>query len=56
MFSSTLVSRDMPRSLALSLPPELWLEILSLLDYRQLKKASRICKTFHEYILVSAFS
>ncbi|GAA6002854.1 hypothetical protein JCM10207_001868 [Rhodosporidiobolus poonsookiae] len=37
-------------SLALRLPVELWLDILSHLDYVQLHKARRICKKFKELV------
>ncbi|GAA5881041.1 hypothetical protein JCM16303_004648 [Sporobolomyces ruberrimus] len=43
------------RSLACTVPPEIWIMILSELDYSQLKKASRICKTLQGYILGQEF-
>ncbi|GAA5881042.1 hypothetical protein JCM16303_004649 [Sporobolomyces ruberrimus] len=45
-----------PRAPTLALlPPELWLQILLKLDYVQLKRASRICKTFWGYIMGNDF-
>ncbi|GAA6060204.1 hypothetical protein JCM10212_002283 [Sporobolomyces blumeae] len=35
-------------SLALRLPAEIWFMILNQLDYAQLRKAARICKTFQQ--------
>jgi len=38
--------------IALTLPDELWIQILRELDYATLKKASRICKGLRNFIKV----
>ncbi|GAA6064481.1 hypothetical protein JCM10212_000361 [Sporobolomyces blumeae] len=42
-------------SLALHLPAEIWFMILSGLNYTQLRKAARICKTCQQYTRASQF-
>ncbi|GAA6017216.1 hypothetical protein JCM10207_002573 [Rhodosporidiobolus poonsookiae] len=48
--SHTASTATVEESLALRLPVELWLDILSRLDYVQLHKARRICKKFNELV------
>jgi len=40
-------------TLSLSLPDELWINILLELDYFELKKVSRICKNLQRFTQVS---
>ncbi|ORY88349.1 hypothetical protein BCR35DRAFT_330219 [Leucosporidium creatinivorum] len=46
---------DTTSTTSITLPPEIWLEILSRCSYFDLKKAQRVCKSFNELIKTPRF-
>ncbi|ORY88331.1 hypothetical protein BCR35DRAFT_330201 [Leucosporidium creatinivorum] len=50
-----MAQQEEEKTTSITLPPEIWLDILSRCSYFDLKKAQRVCKSFNELIKTPHF-